>query len=164
MGEEEADTDFTVAPLSWILKSKLAVGVIVGIFLGPALNRTTEGLLNRVFPRDRSGNAPFGAMADQYPEMYLMTQRLEVLNQLVRDRHILDGGSGCPVTVKVVQALNRVPLVFAGEGDVISSYNVLTQESGRSPVAFGNMLSAMAEALEIEEPVLGQKGILYQCK
>ena len=163
MGEEEAATEFTVAPLSWLLKSKLLMGVLLGIFLGPTLDRTTDRILDRWFPGQGSQAPPFGQMMDQLPDVYLMTERLQVLNQLVQDRHILDGDSGCPLTLDVIQALNRVPLLFAGEGNVINSYNVLAQGSGHSPVAFGNMLSGMAEVLEIAEPVLGQRGIPYQC-
>ena len=121
-------------------------------------------VLNRFFPIERSLNDPFGQMADQLPVVILQTQRLEVLNQLVQDRHILDSESGCQLTLAVVQALNKVPLLFAGEANVINNYNILTQDSGRSPVAFASMLSSMAAALDIEAPVLARSGIPYRCE
>ena len=163
MGEEEAATDFA-APLgaiSWLFKRKLLLGVVIGIFLAPVLERPIVLALNRFFPTE---NLVFEHMADQLPAVVIQTQRLEVLNQLVQDRHILDGDSGCPLTLEVVQALNRVPLLFAGEADVINNYNILTQDSSRSPVAFASMLSSMAETLGIEAPILARRGIPYQCE
>ena len=163
MGEEEAATDVTtvLGAMSWLFKRRLLLGIVIGIFLTPVLDRSTTLVLNRFFPRDSNS---MGEVADEIPEFFLQAQRLEVLNQLVQDRHILDGDSGCLLTLEVVQALNRVPLLFAGEATVINSYNILTQDSGRSPMAFANMLSGMAETLEIEAPVLGQRGIPYQCE
>ena len=163
MGEEVAAADLT-APLgavSWILKRKLLLGVVIGILLGPLLDRSTTLVLNRFFPLQ---DEMFGRMADEMPNVLIQGQRLEVLNELVQNRHILDGESGCPLMLTVVQALNRVPLLFAGEADVINNYNILTQDSSRSPVAFAAMLSSMAEALEIEAPVLARRGIDYRCQ
>ena len=163
MGDDEAAADVTAAlgAISWLFKRKLLFGVVIGIFLAPVLNRSTELVLNRLLPRETPS---FGQIAGDMPELLLQAQRLEVLNQLVQDRHILDGDSGCPLTLEVVQALNRVPLLFAGETDVINSYNILTQDSSGSPMAFANMLSGMAGTLEIEAPVLGQRGIPYTCE
>ena len=163
MGEEEAATDVTAAlgAISWLFRRKLLFGIVIGIFVAPVLDRSTELVLNRFVPRE---SPSFGDMADDMPAFLLQTQRLEVLNRLVQDRHILDGDSGCPLTLEFVQALNRVPLLFAGETDVTNSYNILTQDSSGSPMAFANMLSGMAETLEIEAPILGQRGIPYQCE
>ena len=86
MGEEEPPTDFTAPIVAWLLKSKLVLGIVIGIFLAPTMDRSTVLVLNRFFPRD---NDPFGQMADQVPAFFLQTQRFEVLNQLVQDRHIL---------------------------------------------------------------------------
>ena len=120
MGEEEAATDVTAAlgAISWLFKRKLLFGIAIGIFLAPVLNRSTELVLDRVIPRETPS---VGELAGDMPQLLLQAERLEVLSQLVQDRHILDGDSGCRPTLEFVQALNRVPLLFAGNTDVTNS-------------------------------------------
>ena len=162
MGEEEPPTDYTTVFMGWLLKSKLLLGFIIGIFLAPTMDRTTTRVLDLLLPGE---NAEIGEeMADLLPAMAIQMDRVQTLSRLVQDRHILDGGSNCPPTLKFVQALHRVPLLFAEETDVVNNYNILMQDPGRSPVAFASMLFTMAEALEIEAPVLTQKGFPYQCE
>ena len=161
MGEEEPPTDFTAPIVAWLLRSKLVLGIVIGIFLAPTMDRSTNLVLNRLIPRE---NNTFGDLAGEIPAFVVETQRLDVLTKLVQSRHILDGASDCPPTLEFVQALNIVPLLFAEETDVVNNYNILMQDSGRSPVAFASMLFTMAEALEIQAPVLAQKGFPYQCE
>ena len=165
MGDDEPDTDFAteLKAFFWLWKSKLLLGIIVGIvvgmFLSPGLDRAITRILNHFLPVENE--LPLEQMAEQLPPIILQGQRLEVLNQLVQDRHIFDGESDCSYTLEVVQALNRVPLLFAGEADVMNSYSIFTQDPGRSPVAFASMLTSMAETLGIEAPILARKGITF---
>ena len=161
MGEEEPATDFTAPIVAWLLKSKLVLGIVIGIFLAPTMDRSTNLVLNRFFPGE---NASFGEMTHQLPTMFVQMQRVDILTKLVQNRHILDGESDCSPTLEFAQALNSVPLLFAEETDVVNNYNILMQDPGRSPVAFASMLFGMAKGLEIQAPVLAQKGFPYQCE
>ncbi len=161
MGEEEPPTDYTTVLMGWLLKSKFFLGFIIGIFLAPTMDLTTTRILDLVLPGE---NAGLEEMTESMPMLAIRVERVEILSRLVQDRHILDGVSNCPPTLEFVQALHRVPLLYAEETDVVNNYNILMQDPGRSPVAFASMISTMAEALEIEAPVLLQKGFPYECE
>ena len=98
MGEEEPPTDYTTVFMGWLLKSKLLLGFIIGIFLAPTMDRTTTRVLDLFLPGE---NAEIGEITDLLPVMAIQMDRVQILSRLVQDRHILDGGSNCPAYVGV---------------------------------------------------------------